>query len=145
MFQKTGEDYNPPLERLTVQVQLSRWKWATAHNIYAAPIPSPGITDTLGFDRLQMGHLTFRGGGLNAHSYLWVTYQPSDTLGEQLEDWVIVHFVSVLKDGAVALLTRSTGGLSSQDISLDHSIKRIKQNGAWVKTSVWTTCPSLQS
>ncbi len=82
MFQKTGEDYSPPLERLTVQVQPSHWKWATFHNIYAAPIRSAGITDTLGFARLQMSHLTFLGGGLNAHSFLSDTNQPSDTRGE---------------------------------------------------------------
>ncbi len=68
MFQKTGEENSPLLERLTVQVQLSRRKWATIHNIYAAPIRSAGITDTLDFARLQMGHLTFLGGDLNAHS-----------------------------------------------------------------------------
>ncbi len=83
MFQNTGEDYSPPLEHLTVQVQLSRQKWATIHNIYAAPIRSTGITDTLDFSRLQIGHLTFPGGDLNAHSSLWDTNQPSDTRGEQ--------------------------------------------------------------
>ncbi len=70
MFQKTGEEYSSPLERLTVQVQLSRRKWATTHNIYAAPIRSAGITDRLDLARLQMGHLTFLGGDLNAHSPL---------------------------------------------------------------------------
>ncbi len=70
MFQKTGEEYSPPLERLTVQVQLSRPKWATIHNVYAAPIRSAGITDTLDLARLQMDHLIFLGGNLNTHSPL---------------------------------------------------------------------------
>ncbi len=90
MFQKTGEEYSPPLERLTVQVQLSRRKWDTIHNISEAPIRSAGITDTLDFARLQLGHLTFLGGDLNANSPLWDTYQPSDARGEQLEDWTSV-------------------------------------------------------
>ncbi len=55
VFQKTGMGYNLPLERLTVQ----------------APIRSAGITETLDFASLQMGHLTFRGGDLNAHPPLW--------------------------------------------------------------------------
>ncbi len=38
-----------------------------------------------------MGHLTFLGGNLNAHSPLWDTNQPSDARGEQLEDWVIAQ------------------------------------------------------
>ncbi len=91
VFQKAGEEYSPPLEPLTVQVQLSRRKWATIHNIYAAPIRSAGITDTLDIARLQMDHLTFLGGDLNAHSRLWDTNQSSDARGEQLEDWVIAH------------------------------------------------------
>ncbi len=78
VFQKTGEEYSPLLERLTVQVQLPRRKWAKIHNIYAAPIRSAGITDTLDFAPLQMGHLSFLGGDLNAHSPLWDTNQPSD-------------------------------------------------------------------
>ncbi len=67
-----------------------------------------------------MGHLTFLGGDLNAHSRLWDTNQPSDTCGEQLEDWVVAHSVSVLNDGTATLLNRTTGGLSSSDISLAH-------------------------
>ncbi len=81
VFQKTGEEYNPPLERLTVQVQLSRRKWATIHNIYAAPIRSAGITATLDFAHLQMGHLTFLGGDLNAHSPLLNTNLPRTFYG----------------------------------------------------------------
>ncbi len=67
-----------------------------------------------------MGHLTFLGGDLNAHSPLWDTNQPSDARGEQLEDWVIAHSASVLNDGAATLLNRATGGLSSPDVSLAH-------------------------
>ncbi len=72
------------------------------------------------YARLQMGHLTFLGGELNAHSPLWDTNQPSDTLGEQLEDWVNAHCASVLNDETVTLLNRVTGGLSSPDVSLAH-------------------------
>ncbi len=121
VLQKTGEEYSPhPLGRLTVQVQLTRRKWATIHNIYATPIRSAGITDKLDFARLQMGHLTFLGGGLNAHSPLWDTSQPSDKRGEQLEDWVIAHSTSVLIDGTATLLNRAKGGLSSPEVSLAH-------------------------
>ncbi len=67
-----------------------------------------------------MGHLTFLGGDLNAHSPLWDTNQPSDARGEQLEDWVITHSASVLNDGTATLLNRATGGLSSPNVSLAH-------------------------
>ncbi len=120
MFPKTWEEYRTPLERLTVQVQLSRRKWATIHNIYVDPFRSAGITDTLDFARLQMDHLAFLGGDLNAHFPLWDTNQPSDARGEQLENWVIAHSDSVLNDGKATLLNRATCGLSSQDVSLVH-------------------------
>ncbi len=84
------------------------------------PIRSAGITDTLDFARLQMGHLTSLGGDLNTYSPLWDTNQPNDTHCEQLEDWVIAHSVSVLNDGTATLLNRTTGGLSFPDVSLAH-------------------------
>ncbi len=61
MFQKRGKGYNLPLERPTVQ----------------ALIRSAGITETLDFVRLQMGHVTFIGGDLNAHSPLWERTKPA--------------------------------------------------------------------
>ncbi len=67
-----------------------------------------------------MGHLTFLGGDLNAHSPLWDTNQPSDARGGQLEEWVIAHSASSLNDGTAMLLKRATGGLSSPDVSLAH-------------------------
>ncbi len=85
VFKRTGEEYSPPLVPLTVQVQLSHRKWATIHNIYVAVIRPAGITDTLDLARQQMGHPTFLGGDLNAHSPLWDTNQPSDARGEHLE------------------------------------------------------------
>ncbi len=118
VFQETGEEYSPPLERLTVQGQLSRRKWAAIHN--AAPIRSAGITGTLDFAHLQMGHLTFLGGDLNAHSPLWYINQLSDARGELLEDWVIAHSASALNDGSPTLLNRAKCGLSSPDVSLAH-------------------------
>ncbi len=68
-----------------------------------------------------MGHLTFLGGDLNAHSSLWDTNQSSDTRGEQLEDCVIAHSASVLNDGTATLLNSATGGLSSPNVSLTHT------------------------
>ncbi len=33
VFQPAAEDYSPPLERLTIQIQLSRRRWTTVHNL----------------------------------------------------------------------------------------------------------------
>ncbi len=66
-----------------------------------------------------MGHLTLMGGDLNAHSPLWDNHQSGDTRGEQLEEWVIAHSVSALKDGPVTLLDRAAGDLINQYNGVD--------------------------
>ncbi len=76
--------------------------------------------DTLDFARLQVGHLSFLGDDLNAHSALWETDQPTDICGKQLEVWVIAHSASALNDGAATLLNRATGGLSYPEVSIAH-------------------------
>ncbi len=62
VFQNIGETYSTPLERLTAQLQLSYRKLVTIHN--EAPFRAAGITDTLDFSRLQVGHPTVMDGGL---------------------------------------------------------------------------------
>ncbi len=62
-----------------------------------------------------MGHLAFKGGGLN------VAHEPAErhtlwTTG----DWIIAQSASALYDGAVTLLNRATGGVSWPDISITH-------------------------
>ncbi len=63
-----------------------------------------------------MCRVIFLGSDLTAQSPWWGTNQPSDTRGEQLEDWVIAHSAIVLNDGTATLLNRATGGLSSLDV-----------------------------
>ncbi len=55
-----------------------------------------------------MGHLTFLGVDLNAHSPSWDTNQPSDARDELLENWVIAHSASVRNDRAAILTNRTT-------------------------------------
>ncbi len=76
------------------------------------------IVDTLDFVRLQIGHLTFIDDDRNIHSLFWDAYKTSGTRSEQLEDWAIPHFASVLKDGAATLRNHAA---RTPGISLDHS------------------------
>ncbi len=42
VYQRIAEDYQPPLEKQCIQIQLWRWRWATNHNLYAALTRDPG-------------------------------------------------------------------------------------------------------
>ncbi len=110
------EVYSHPLERFTVQVQLSRRKCATIYAISVAPVRSAGKMDIPEFSRMQLRHMAFIGDNLNAHSPFWDTDQLSDPRSAQLEDWTIAHSVSVRNDGAATLLNHATGGLTSPEL-----------------------------
>ncbi len=38
VYQRIAEVYQPPMEKQSIQIQLSRRQWATIHNLYATPI-----------------------------------------------------------------------------------------------------------
>ncbi len=65
-----------------------------------------------------MGHLTFLGGDLNAHSPLWHINQLSDARGKLLEDWVIAHSASVLNDGSPTLLNLNRQGAKTPALTI---------------------------
>ncbi len=46
VFQCDAEHYSPPLERVTIETQLSRRRWAKIHNLYAAPVKGPASSDS---------------------------------------------------------------------------------------------------
>ncbi len=89
VFQRAAEDYSPPLERLTIQIQLSRRRWPTIHNLYVAPIKGPTLPDSLALNNISVGPFTLAAGDLNAHSSLWDDHRPADQRGDTVEDWLI--------------------------------------------------------
>ncbi len=67
VYQRIAEVYQPPMEKQSIQIQLSSRRWATFHNLYAAPIRGQ---DTLALAPTEPGNLFLAGGDLNAHSPL---------------------------------------------------------------------------
>ncbi len=63
------------MEKQSIQIQLSRWRWVTIHNLYAAHIRGQ---DTLVLAPTEPGNLFLAGGDLNAHSPLWDEHQQAD-------------------------------------------------------------------
>ncbi len=55
VFQRAAENYSLLLERLTIQIQLSRRRWATLPNLYVTPVKKPTSADYLVLDNISVG------------------------------------------------------------------------------------------
>ncbi len=103
------------MEKQSVQIQLSRRRWATIHSIYTMPIRGQ---DTLVLAPTEPGNLFLAGGDLTAHSPLWEEHQPADQRGELVEHWLLCQNASNLNHGTATCVNRGTGGLSTPDITV---------------------------
>ena len=112
------------LETLAVEVVIGDGSCLSILNVYCPPIRVlPGELRTAGFDPsvLPSGRRVVIGGDVNAHSPLWDDNQPSDEMGEALEQWLLESGMSVLNDGSPTRVNRGTGGGSAPDITVVHS------------------------
>ncbi len=75
VYQRIAKVYHPPMEKQSIQIQLLRWRYATIHNLYAAPIRGQ---HTLALDPTVPGNIFLAAGDLNTHSPLWDEHQPPD-------------------------------------------------------------------
>ena len=112
------------LETLGVEVVTGDGSGLSILNVYCPPIRVlPGETRTAGFDPsvLPSGRRVVIGGDVNAHSPLWDDSQPSDEMGEALEQWLLESQMTVLNDGSPTRVNRGTGGGSAPDLTVVHS------------------------
>ena len=112
------------LETLGVEVVTGDGSGLSILNVYCPPIRvRPGDSRTAGFDPsvLPSGRRVVIGGDMNAHSPLWDDNQPSDEMGEALEQWLLESQMTVLNDGSPTRVNRGTGGGSAPDLSIVHS------------------------
>ena len=112
------------LETLGVEVVTGDGSSLSILNVYCPPIRVlPGESRTAGFDPsvLPSGRRVVIGGDVNAHSPLWDDNQPSDEMGETLEQWLLESQMAVLNDGSPTRVNRGTGGGSAPDLTMVHS------------------------
>ncbi len=109
VYQRIAEDYQQLLEKQSIQIQLSRRRWATIHNLYAARICGQAI---LAQATTEPENLFLAGDDHNAHSPLWDEHQPADQRGEFVEDWLLCQNART-----VTFVNTGTGGLSTPDIT----------------------------
>ena len=118
------DDPSSSLETLAVEVVTGDGSSLSILNIYCPPIRTlPGESRTAGFDPsvLPSGRRVVIGGDVNAHSPLWDDNQPSDEMGEALEQWLLEKEMGVLNDGSPTRVNRGTGGGSAPDLTIVHS------------------------
>ncbi len=63
VYLRIAEIYQPPMEKQSIKIQLSRRRWATIHNLYAAPIRGQ---DTLVLAPTEPGNLFLAEGDISA-------------------------------------------------------------------------------
>ncbi len=97
VYQRIAEVYQPPMKKQSIHIQLSRRRWATIHNFFAAPIRAQ---DTLILAPTEPGKLFLAGGNLKGHSPLWDEHQATDQRGELVED---SQNVRILNEGTATL------------------------------------------
>ena len=108
----------------TTESQAIRILTPTGHlflvNAYAPPSRSP-ITVSFDVNNLPHSreHIIFA--DLNCHSALWDYNQPSDALGQKLEDWLIDNDFNVANDGSATRLNPATCNESCPDVTLMHN------------------------
>ncbi|GFR71534.1 reverse transcriptase-like protein [Elysia marginata] len=57
-------------------------------------------------------------GDLNAHSPTWDQWQPRNSIGELIEDFVVDKDLTIINEGSATFISPATGGSSAPDISI---------------------------
>ena len=112
------------LETLSVEIRtgLGRLPFVVT-NVYRPPVRSTGLDVPEGSapDVLAVSSNHFIGGDFNCHSLVWDPFQPEDTWGGCLEQWMCENRMECLNDGSATRINRATLGKSVPDISLVHA------------------------
>ena len=106
-------------------------------NVYCPP--SRGANHGNEFEMSELPHdrNAITGGDLNAHSQMWDRWQPEDSLGSNLEEWLMEKDFCIANDGAATRTNPGTGGSSAPDITLVHS--------SWLDRVEWSMTECLGS
>ena len=103
----------------TFRIRMSRNKWVHISNVYIPPENSKG-QDSI---RLRTDAIPALGsslicGDFNAHSILWDNHVACDARGEELVDWIFDNNLSILNDGDPTRINRTTGNVSTPDVTM---------------------------
>ena len=106
-------------EALGIKIKCQKKQWIEVTNIYCPPQNSLGQLINLATDVIPTSPNSLIVGDFNAHSHAWDVVQPEDERGNDVLDWIVSSELTILNDSNCATrFSRTTGGLSSPDLSL---------------------------
>ena len=133
----TPSAQNSLLEIQSIELRAKPFVKTLLSNVYCPP--SRGANHGNEFEMSELPHdrNAITGGDLNAHSQMWDRWQPEDSLGSNLEEWLMEKDVCIAKNGAATRNNPGTGGSSAPDVTLVHS--------SWLDRVEWSTTECLGS
>ena len=116
IFEKLQSLKKTGMEILSIWVRTSKSLWIEIYNVY---IPNM-TTKQSHFDPNLINPFlhSIIIGDFNVHSHLWDHFQPPNTWGDKITDWIINKDLHVLINGSATLTSRITGNDSTPNLLL---------------------------
>ena len=95
VYDKVGSAFQDATEVQCVKIKLARKKWLYISNTYIPPPHSTGQVINFCPDIIPINDPCIICGDFNAHSPIWDPHVPSDTLGEEVIDWLMAHSLTI--------------------------------------------------
>ena len=108
-----GGAKNGSTEALSVSIQQDIGKWLDITNLY-----SPPRTEERSIDWVPASKNCLIAGDFNGHSGIWDPFQPEDSMGSKIADYIVENDLICCNNGTPTRVNRVTGGLSTPDITL---------------------------
>ena len=129
-FRKIGGAQNGNTEALSISIQQKVGKWLDITNIY-----SPPRADEAHIDWLPASNNCVIAGDFNGHSGIWDPFQPEDSMGNKIVDYMLKNDLICCNDGSHTRVSRVTGGVSVPDVTL--ASKNLENNIKWSTVNEW--------
>ena len=123
-FRRIGGTKNGNTEALSISIQQKVGKWLDVTNVY-----SPPRADEARIDWIPVSDNCVIAGDFNGHSGIWDPFQPEDTMGNKIVDFMLANDLICCNDGSHTRVSRVTGGTSVPDITL--TSKNLVNNVKW--------------
>ena len=112
-FRRIGGAKNGSTEALSISIQQKVGKWLDITNVY-----SPPRTDEDRIDWIPVSDNCVVAGDFNGHSGIWDPFQPEDSRGNKIVDYILANDLVCCNNGSHTRVSRITGGSSVPDITL---------------------------
>ena len=128
---------NYMLEILMTDIQAPDLHLLTFVNVYCPPSRGSHHGHEFCTTEVPSEKNVIIGGDLNGHSAKWYRWQPEDTMGAKLEQWLCDYDFGVANDGSATRTNDGSGGSSAPDVTLVYN--------SWLGRVEWSTTQCMGS